>query len=219
MLSDKQEPKKTSESDKQQLHLSLEERHSLRSDDRAQMAGVEDKEYFLRKAFLRDEREGCSLVFEYYYMPLCSHAIRFVHSRAYAEDIVSDVFMTFWQKRHFKQINSTYRTYLFQAVRNRALNFIRKEFGQDSHSPGDEYMISRSISPDALMMYDQFYHRVQEGINQLPPKCKKIFLMSRFEDKPIKEIANIHNISIRTVEGHISKALKIMREALEYTHD
>lgn len=219
MLSDNREQEKTSKLDTQQLQLSMDKSQSLRRDDRHQIAGVDDKEYFLRKAFLRDEREGCSLVFEYYYMPLCSHAIRFVHSRAYAEDIVSDVFLTFWQKRHFRKVNTTYRTYLFQAVRNRALNFIRKEFGQNIHSPEDEIIISRSISPDALMMYDQFYHRVQEGINQLPPKCKKVFLMSRFDNKPIKEIAKVHNISIRTVNAHINKALKIMREALDYTHD
>ena len=69
------------------------------------------------------------------------------------------------------------------------------------------------------MMYDQFYHKVQEGIDQLPPKCKKKILMSRFEDKSLKEIASIHDISIRTVNAHINKALKIMRNALDDTYE
>lgn len=219
MLSDNQEQNNSPISEVQQLHLTGETEHLARNEKRDLVAGLEDKEYFLRKAFLRDEWEGCSLVFEYYYKPLCSHAVRFVHSKAYAEDIVSEVFLTFWHKRHFRQVNTTYRTYLFQAVRNRSLNFIRKEFGHDIELMGDESLLSRSIAPDKQMMYDQFYHKVQEGIDQLPPKCKKIFILSRFEDKPLKEIAMIHKISIRTVEAHISKALKIMREALNYTHD
>lgn len=174
-----------------------------------------DKEYFLRETFRQDPWQGCTLVFKHYYAPLCSHAIRFVYSRTYAEDIVSEVFLEFWQKGHYKKIHTTYRTYLFQAVRNRSMNFIRKEFGRDVQPVGENDLLEKSPTPEQVMMYDEFYHKIQDGIEQLPPKCKKVFLMSRYEGKALKEIADLQDISVRTVETHISKALRMMREVLD----
>lgn len=178
-----------------------------------------DKEYFLRKAFEKDEWEGCSLVFRHYYKSLCSHAVRFVYSKMYAEDIVSEVFAEFWQKKHFRNIQTTYKTYLFRSVRNRSLNFIRNEFGRTTQSLPEEVLLSRSILADEQMMYEHFYQKVQGGIEALPPKCKKVFLMSRYEGKSLKEIARLQNISIRTAETHISKALKMMRDVLDFTDE
>lgn len=174
-----------------------------------------DKEYFLRETFQQDPWEGCTLVFKHYYTPLCSHAIRFVYSQTYAEDIVSEVFMEFWQKSHYKKIHTTFRAYLFQAVRNRALNFIRKEFGREVQPVQENDLLEKSPTPEQVLMYEEFYQKVQDGIEKLPPKCKKVFLMSRYEGMPLKEIAQAQNISVRTVETHISKALKMMREILD----
>lgn len=178
-----------------------------------------DKEYFLRKAFQKDEWEGCTLLFKHYYNPLCSHAVRFVYSKMNAEDIVADVFTEFWHKKHFDKIHTTFRTYLFRAVRNRSLNFIRDEFGRRVEEIPESVLLSKSVSADRQLMYEQFYQKVQDGIEALPPKCKKVFLMSRYEGKSMKEIAISQNISVRTVETHVSKALKMMRNALEYTDE
>ncbi|WP_236980566.1 RNA polymerase sigma-70 factor [Membranihabitans maritimus] len=174
-----------------------------------------DNERFLREAFSEDEWLGCTLLFEHYYAPLCSHSIRFVYSREYAEDVVAEVFREFWQRKHFRKITTTFRTYLFRAVRNRSLNFIRRELRQTLPSNGDLPIVSDAMRPDEQMMYDQFYQKIQKSIDQLPPKCKKIFLMSRFEGKSLKEIARSQDISIRTVETHISKALSALREVLK----
>lgn len=176
-----------------------------------------DKEYFLRKAFEENEWEGCSLVFRHYYKALCSHAVRFVYSKMFAEDIVSEVFAEFWQKKHFRNIQTTYKTYLFRSVRNRSLNFIRNEFGRTTQSIPEDVLLSKSILADEQMMYEHFYQKVQGGIEALPPKCKKVFLMSRYEGKSLKEIARLQNISVRTAETHISKALKMMRDVLDFT--
>lgn len=174
-----------------------------------------DNELFLKEAFQKDEWLGCSLVFEHYYAPLCSHAIRYVYSREYAEDIVAEVFKEFWQKKHFRSITISFRTYLYRAVRNRSLNHSRREFKQSVVDEQDLTIPSAALRPDEMMMYDQLYQKIQSGIDGLPPKCRKIFLMSRFEGKKLKEIAELQNISIRTVETHISKALSILREVVK----
>ena len=174
-----------------------------------------DNEVFLREAFRKDEWLGCTLLFEHYYAPMCSHSVRYVYSREYAEDVVSDVFKEFWQKKHFRRINTTFRTYLFRAVRNRSLNYIRRELRQTSQFIEDFSMISEEMKPDEQMIYDQFYQKIQSCIDQLPPMCKKVFLLSRYEGKPLGEIADLLGISIRTVEAHISKALGVLRTILK----
>lgn len=180
---------------------------------------VQDKERFLRESFEKDPWEGFTLVFNHYYSPLCSHAVRYVYSHTYAEDIVSEVFTEFWHKKHFSRMHTSYRAYLFKAVRNRSMNFIRKELGRETKQIEEDLLLTNIRSPEQQMVYEQFYQRVQKGIEQLPPKCKKVFLMSRFEGKPLKEIARIQNISVRTAETHISKALRMMREILDLTDE
>ena len=192
---------------------------TLPNDSHSFIPQVPNKEYFLRKAFEEDEWEGCALVYRHYYNALCSHAVRFVYSRMYAEDIVSDVFAEFWHKKHFRNIKTTYQTYLFRSVRNRALNFIRNEFGHATIEIPEGVLLSAAITADEQLMYEEFYQKVQAVIEALPPKCKKVFMMSRYEGKSMKEIARIQNISVRTAETHVSKALKMMRNVLCYTDE
>ena len=84
-----------------------------------------DDERLLRETFAINPKQGCSLLFCRYYESLCSHAIRFVHSKEIAEDIVSELFASFWQERSFDQVTSSYRAYLYKAVRHRAYNYLR----------------------------------------------------------------------------------------------
>ena len=173
-----------------------------------------DTEAFLREAFRKDAWLGCTLLFDHYYAPMCSHAVRYVYSKEYAEDVVADVFREFWQKKQFLKVTTSYRTYLFRAVRNRALNMIKREFHSTTPLQQTLNEPSKTLKPDEHMMYDQFYQSIQRCVDQLPPRCRKVFLMSRFENKSLSEIAMVMGISIRTAETHISKALSILRFAI-----
>ncbi len=73
-------------------------------------------EYLIREMFSQNPQKGCELLFRRYYTNLCNHAIRFVHSDEVAEDIVSEVFASFWQSRTFEIITTSYRAYLYKAV-------------------------------------------------------------------------------------------------------
>ncbi|HLU94438.1 MAG TPA: sigma-70 family RNA polymerase sigma factor, partial [Membranihabitans sp.] len=137
------------------------------------------------------------------------------YSKEYAEDVVADVFREFWQKKQFNKVTTSFRTYLFRAVRNRAMNMIRRELRQTNPLSEDWDAVSETLRPDEQMIYDQFYQKIQSCIDQLPPMCRKVFLMSRYEGKSLREIADFHEISIRTVEAHISKALGVLRTTLK----
>jgi RNA polymerase sigma-70 factor (family 1) len=180
-----------------------------------QEAKVTDKEVFIRQAFEANPRQGCELLFHHYYQSLCSHAVRFIYSRTNAEDLVSEVFYQFYQKEVHLQITSSYRAYLYKAVRNSAYNYLRWEA---KCSVDLEACINFSDlvsqQPDAIMQYEELYQGVEAAINSLPPQRRKIYLMHRFEQKKYNEIADELQLSSRTVEVQIRKASHCVKEIL-----
>jgi RNA polymerase sigma-70 factor (ECF subfamily) len=173
-------------------------------------------EWFLRKTFEQDARQGCSLLFRKYYVPLCSHTVRYVYSKEIAEDIVAQVFCDLWENRLYEQVHFSYRAFLYRMVRNRAVDWLRKELGKNRL----ENLVALSLEtpqllPEQLMLYDELVTTIQEAVEALPPQCKKVFLLSRFEGQKNQEIAEHLQLSKRTVETHISKALFTLRQVLK----
>nr|WP_295922935.1 RNA polymerase sigma-70 factor [uncultured Dyadobacter sp.] len=178
--------------------------------------GPPDSEWVIRNGFDRSARYGFELLFKRYHKVLCSHAARFVYSEAVAQDIVSEVFCKLWKSKAYEGINTSYRFYLFRSVRNEAYNYIRLEFQPMEQLEAAEYQVSGNGNlPDMIAQYEEVLQRVERIVHSLPPQCRKIFLMSRFEGKKYQEIADELGISIKTVEVHISRALISMRQGLK----
>lgn len=175
-----------------------------------------DDEIFIKKALQLNPKDGCELLFRRYYKPLCNHAIRYVYSKEVAEDLVSDVFCKFWKNESYKNITSSFRYYLFRSVRNTAFTYLRSEFNAVKKSE-NSYLIAatENLHTDSICIYEETLHRVKLLVDSMPPQCKKIFLLSRFESKGNKEIAKELNLSLKTIEAHIGKALGIMKKGLK----
>ncbi len=180
-----------------------------------------DKEFFIRQAFEKNAAAGYELLFRHYYGTLCSHAVRFVYTREAAEDLVADVFYSFWKKESFRHVSTSYRAYLFTAVRHKCFNYLRWEFIKEN---GEDLKESTALSslpqPDHVMEYDELCNRLERTIESLPPQCRRVFLMNRFEGKNYTEIAENMGVSVKAIEAHISKALSIFRKVLlnHYRH-
>lgn len=180
-----------------------------------------DEEAFARQLLQTDPEAGFSWLFRRYHAPLCNHALRCVYSREVAEDIVGEVFCTLWTERAFDRITTSYRAYLFRAVRHRSLNYLRWEFSRRSDAPvEDELMgeaisgIERSDSPADLLQFDELYATIDQTIAGLPPQCRRVFMMSRFEQKSYRAIADELGVSIKAVETNVSRALATLRRVL-----
>ncbi len=175
-----------------------------------------DSELFIRNGFLESPKAGFELLFRRYHKVLCSHAVRFVYSREIAEDLVSDVFCKFWKSRSYESVTNSFRHYLFRSVRNEAYNYLRLEFQKLERLETAEFQESGQASaPDTIAQYEEVLGRVEYLVESLPPQCRKVFLMSRFEGRKYQEIANELGISVKTVEVHIGKALVSMRQGLK----
>lgn len=176
-------------------------------------ASVADREFFIRQAFERDPVNGYELLFRRYYGVLCSHAVRYVYTREVAEDLVSDIFYSFWEKASYKRVTVSFRAYLFEAVRHKCFNYLKWEFSRENNEelPGHD-LESPALQPHDIMEFDELCMRIEKTMDSLPPQCKKVFLMHRFEGKSYPEIAGCLNVSQKAVEAHISKALAIFRK-------
>lgn len=175
-----------------------------------------DTELFTRLAFAESPQKGCELLFRRYYQMLCSHAVRFVYSRETAEDIVSEVFCRFWKTKAYEGITSSYRYYLFRSVRNEAYNYLRLEFQKlDDIDTAVVQEGTPSQRPDQILQFEEVLHKIEDLVELMPPQCRKVFLLSRFEGKKYQDIANELGLSIKTVEVHIVKALSIVRKGLK----
>lgn len=180
---------------------------------------IGDKELFIKQVFRTDPSKGCELLFKRYYGPLCSHAVKYVYSKAMAEDMVAEVFYKFWENKYYKQVSGSYRSYLFKAVRNTALNLVKKEFGRYGNQENDINDCSEQAPAGQdiaqLMEAEELSKLIEKTIRELPPRCQHVFLLSRLESRKNMEIARHLNVSVKAVEAHISKALGILRSAIQ----
>lgn len=174
-----------------------------------------DSEVFIRETFKENPRKGYELLFRRYYRALCSHAVRFVYSKEVAEDIVGDIFLILWKNKVYEKINTSFRAYLYASVRNRAFNYLKWEFKKDVDI--DMILENNQVfeeTPQTMLQFDELFQKIENTITALPPQCQRVFLMSRFENKKNREIADELEIALKTVEAHMMKALAQMRNSL-----
>ncbi len=149
------------------------------------------------------------------FKPLVAFANKYLNDIDSSKDIVHEVFIKLWEKRSLLDLNKSPRSYLYTSVNNRSLNYLRdnKKFSQNKVSYEN---IDTGISNDfsEISETNDIELRINQTLDKLPKKCKTVFMMSRYEDLKYKEIAKELDISIKTVESHISKALKELRKSL-----
>ncbi len=177
---------------------------------------IPDSEMLLKKAFETNLNEGITLLFRWYYKPLCSHAIRYVSSKEIAEDIVSDIFYKFHAEQIFSSVDTSFRAYLFTAVRHRAFDYVRAEMKRNtSIQYADFVALQPDEQPDHITQYEELSKDVENAINTLPVKRRRIYVMHRFEGKKYQEIASELNLSLRTVEAQMYQALHQVRKIIK----
>jgi RNA polymerase sigma-70 factor (family 1) len=191
-----------------------EDSYSLNHSPRP-MGKIIDDEIFIKKAFETDVHKGFELLYNRYYKPLCSHAVRFVYSREVAEDIIGEIFFGIWKNELYLNINTSFRAYLFTATRNRCFQYLTQEYGKASSLDNSSFQIAyEHTSPEQILFYDDLQNQIQHSIVQLSPQCQKVFLMSRLDGKKNKDIADELQLAPKTVEAHITKALGFLKKVV-----
>jgi RNA polymerase sigma-70 factor (family 1) len=153
-------------------------------------------------------------VFRMWYPVLCRYAISILASQAEAEDLVQQVFLKLWEKRNDLDINTSLKAYLYRMVHNACLNHMRSQKNKSTESI-EEYLVPvESHTPERALTSAELDARIQNALQRLPKECRRIFELNRFETLKYREIAEQLQISIKTVESQMGKALRILRTEL-----
>lgn len=154
-------------------------------------------------------------LFKAHFVHLCNFANQFVKDSDSAKDITQKVFISLWENREKIDPQKSIQSYLFTSVRNRSLNYIRdqKKYRSEILDLGI-HDFEMPFEEDNFAL-SELKEKVAQALNDLPEKCRLVFEMSRFQNMKYKDIAQELDISVKTVEAHMSKALKSLRENLD----
>ncbi len=162
----------------------------------------------------KGDEKAIDWLFREYYVSLCQSAFRVLPDEHLVEDLVQEVFYEVWKKRTSLKITTSIAAYLRQATRNKTLNYIRDQKIDFRNAPPKEELKSKNTPAVQTLMADDLQQEIDAAIDRLPERCRLVFVLSRFEEMSYQEIADQLDISIKTVEHQIGKALRSLREAL-----
>lgn len=145
---------------------------------------------------------------------LVNYAIYLTRSSEDSIELVNDVFLSVWNKRNRLKLDSSLKTYLYTAVKNRCINYLKKH--KLEIVLNEQLDMLSDFKADQSLLEKEQHIIIQQIMNGLPSKCKQVFAMSRIDQLSNKEIASLLDISIKTVEAQITKALKIFKKKLRY---
>jgi RNA polymerase sigma-70 factor, ECF subfamily len=151
-------------------------------------------------------------LFNDHFIDLCRFAVSYVKQDEVAKEIVQDAFVSLWEKRNSIDLSKPVKSYLSSTVRNKCLNHLR-----DNKKFSSDLLALEKLSEDAgydqpdKLIEKEMTEKIAAGIAELPEKCREIFVLNRYENLRYQQIADKLQISVKTVETQMSKALQHMR--------
>ncbi len=163
--------------------------------------------------------EGNSKIFDYiflhYYSVLVAYVIKQGIDNAAGEDIVQDFFIKLWINRNSLSITESLKNYFFISIKNKCYDYFRHEKVEEKAKEMLLLDSEEGFNDRDHLAESDLRELINMAIGKLPDKCRKIFIMNRFKHMKPAEIAELEGVSVRTVEGHIGKAYKLLRKELK----
>ena len=163
-------------------------------------------------ALMQQDKAGAfESIYDRYWDKLFDAAYKRLHNTAICEEVVQDIFVKIWEKRSALTITTGLKNYLYTAVKYSVIDHYRKEVLQDNFVLANKQNADLDNTTEDSIFLNDLKQHLEGLISTLPVKCKNVYVLSRLEHKSNKEIAAILNISEKTVEGHLTKALQHIR--------
>lgn len=170
-----------------------------------------DRQLF--QAFQAGSQGAFERLFKQQYPALCAFATGYLHDHDAAEDVVQHCFVNFWQKRESIALQQSLKSYFYTMVRNRCINKLKSVKVQHQHAEGIAHQ-EEPAAEESEMEVGELADRIAQAIEAMPTERRRIFQMSREEGLKYREIAQKLEISVKTVENQMGKALKYLRDTL-----
>ncbi|UZR98174.1 RNA polymerase sigma-70 factor [Chondrinema litorale] len=166
---------------------------------------------------IKEDKAVFRKLHEDYFKRLYLFAKQFISTSQDAEEIVSDVFLKVWNKRASLNEIDNLNSYLYIITRNQTINYLQKKSFKNSYKTNsitDQLILIDAETPEDRLLYNELNEELQQLISNLPLQCRKVFKLVKEDGLRYKEVADILNISVNTVDNHITKAVKLLRTEL-----
>lgn len=166
------------------------------------------------KKLKEDNKKALVMLYDSYWKPLFISSYNLLKDKEVCEEIIQDVFIETWNKRFELEIKVSLKSYLYSCVRYKVFSEFRKVKPLNVEIFDNLNDRFQYVNPETILMHEELRMHLQKIMDILPKKCKQVFKLSRVDNLSHKEIAKKLNISPKTVENHITIALKIFRDSL-----
>jgi RNA polymerase sigma-70 factor (family 1) len=172
----------------------------------------------VRRLALEDDVEAYKELFCHYHPRLLRFSVSLTKNRQQAEEVVSDVFMKVWTNRKSMIQVQNFHLYLYVSTKNCSLNYIKKESRHAIFLPEEmaDSIGSLYFNPEQLLITSEMLKRVQDAIQQLPLRCQLIFRLIKEDGLKYREVAELLDLSIKTVENQMTIALSKIASSIEF---
>lgn len=173
--------------------------------------------YYIREVALNNSQIALKELYTCYFSSLLNYSMIYVSNPYDAEEVVSDTFLTVWNNRKQLLEISNFNSYIYAIVRNKSISYFRSlhiENQNIDNVPIDIYAFTE-VTPEDEFISKERISEINSAINSLPNKCKIAFKLVKENNLKYKEVAEILNISVKTLEAHLTTAIKKIREILK----
>lgn len=166
-----------------------------------------------------DERAFKEL-FDLMYRPLARHIFKLTNAVELSEELTNDIFISLWKNRSTVEISVSLKAYLYRAATNKAYDYYRSKEKKPGLSNLEDHTfhLADNTQVDDQLNFTERQRKVYECVDKLPKRSRLIFSLSRFSEYPRQKIADEMDITLKTVENQITRALKFMKKCV-YEHD
>jgi len=168
------------------------------------------------------DEEAFKQIYYHFYKKLYLFSLALVKTKEAAEEITEDVFIKIWQQKEHISVIRNLRVYLYIATKNTSLNYLSKKAKDNLTQPFDNInvdLFKSSTTPEELMITAEMYRKIQQQVEALPLRCKMIFKLIREDGLKYKEVSDILNISVNTIDVQMAIAVKKIAIALKPEFD
>lgn len=165
---------------------------------------------------LHDDKSAFQLLFSDFFAPLCLFAHRYIKDKDVCEDLVQELFYQIWKNRKKIRIKTSTRNYLVTNVKNACIDYLRRRELENRFREKQGIELDARINEkETLYGITELEEMLNAALGKLPPTVRKTFEMSRLEAQTYAQIADKCGLSVKTVEAHMSRALKLLRKELK----
>ena len=172
-----------------------------------------EKDLILYNRIKEGNKFAFNTVFEKYYADLCEFSFLMIKNKQLAEEVVSDVLANIWIKKDTIEIKQSLRAYLYKSTRNMTITYIRKKKKNTFNiEDGNDFNLTSVSNPESDIIQKEEVESIENILNIIPERSRMVFRMHRIDKLKYREISEILEISQKTVEKHMGKAIKLVRE-------